>query len=120
MSEKCPKIVFAVPRDNSWTFSDIFSTFFGHFVDIPFFWAVQRFARYNASVSGFACGPFQAVVGAFAITVSKLSESRSWLYLSSALSFNKNLVDISDIFYFFLLGEGERESEALGGEGGGD
>ena len=28
-------------------FSDIFSTFLRHFVDIPSFWAVQRFARYN-------------------------------------------------------------------------
>ena len=35
-----------------WTifghFSDNFSTFFGHFVDLPFFWAVQRFASYNS------------------------------------------------------------------------
>ena len=29
---------------------DIFRHFFGHFVDIPFFWAVQRFARYNIGV----------------------------------------------------------------------
>ena len=27
--------------------SDIFSTFFGHFVDIPIFWAAQRSARYK-------------------------------------------------------------------------
>ena len=42
--EKCPKIcVFSFPGQ----FLDIFRTFLGHFVDIPFFWAVQRFARYK-------------------------------------------------------------------------
>ena len=40
-SKKCPKIVFSAPLDN-------FSTFFEHLVDIPIFWAVKRFARYNA------------------------------------------------------------------------
>ena len=40
MSENC---VFSP----SGHFSDIFSTFFGHFVDIPIFGAVQRFARYK-------------------------------------------------------------------------
>ena len=50
VSEKCPKMVclqLALSVDNFWTFSDIFLTFFGHFVDIPCLWAVQRFARYN-------------------------------------------------------------------------
>ena len=47
MSKNCPKIVFSVPTDNFWTFFVHFSTFFGHFVDIPFFWAVQRFARHK-------------------------------------------------------------------------
>ena len=32
MSKKCRIIVFSAPPDN---FSDIFSTFFGHFVDVP-------------------------------------------------------------------------------------
>ena len=42
--QKCPKIVFSAPHDNFWTF---FRHSFGHFVDILFFWAVQRFARYK-------------------------------------------------------------------------
>ena len=29
-------------------------------------------------------------------------------------------MDVSEIFYFFLLGEGQGEFEALGGGGGGD
>ena len=33
----------------SGQFLDIFRTFFGHFVDVPFFWAVQRFARYKVT-----------------------------------------------------------------------
>ena len=44
MSENC---AFS-PPDNFWTFFAHFSTFFGHFVDIPFFCAVQRFARYSS------------------------------------------------------------------------
>ena len=43
----CENCVFS----SSGQFLDIFSTFFGHFVDIPFFWAVQRFARYNSNNS---------------------------------------------------------------------
>ena len=31
----------------SGQFLDIFRTSFRHFSDIPFFWAVQRFARHN-------------------------------------------------------------------------
>ena len=42
MSKKCPKIVFSSP---SGQFLDIFGTLFK--VDIPFFWAVQRFACYK-------------------------------------------------------------------------
>ena len=38
MSKKCPKIPFSAPLDN-----------FRHFVAIPVFWAVQRFARYKTS-----------------------------------------------------------------------
>ena len=33
--------------------------------------------------------------------------------------FVMDLVDISDIFYFFSSGEGKGESKALGGGGGG-
>ena len=33
-------------------FADIFSTFFGHSVGVPIFWAVQRFAHYKVTVSG--------------------------------------------------------------------
>ena len=33
--------------------SDILSTCVGHFVDIPFFWTVQRFARYNSRSAQF-------------------------------------------------------------------
>ena len=47
LSKKCLKIVFSSTIFGH--FSDIFSAFFGHFVDIPFFWAIQRFARYNLS-----------------------------------------------------------------------
>ena len=51
MFKKCPKIVFLAPPDNFRIFfrhfSDIFSTFLGHFVGILIFWAVQRFARYK-------------------------------------------------------------------------
>ena len=47
MSENC---VYS-PLDNFWTF---LGHFFGHFVDIPVFWAVQRFARYNTK--GFFSG----------------------------------------------------------------
>ena len=46
MSENC---VFRPLRAIFGHLSDIFSTFFGHFVDIPCFWAVQRFSRYKAS-----------------------------------------------------------------------
>ena len=51
LSKNCPKIVFSAPPDNLWTFqtfSDIFDTFRTFFVNIPFFWAVQRLACYNA------------------------------------------------------------------------
>ena len=52
IGKNCPKIVRKLCFRPLWTifghFSDIFSTFFGHFVGIPFFWAVQRSARYNA------------------------------------------------------------------------
>ena len=44
------KLCFRPLRTISGHFSDIFSTFFGHLVNIPFFWAVQRFARYNVRV----------------------------------------------------------------------
>ena len=50
MSKKCPKIVFSAPQDNYLDiFQTIFRTFSGHFVDFLFLWAVQRFARCNAS-----------------------------------------------------------------------
>ena len=41
------KLCFQLLRTIFEHFSDGFSTFFGHFVDIPFFWAVQRFAHHN-------------------------------------------------------------------------
>ena len=43
LSYKRPKIVISAPPDKFWTF-------FGHFVDTPFFWAVQRFAPYKTCV----------------------------------------------------------------------
>ena len=46
--KNCPKNVRKLCFRPLWT---ILGTFFGHFVDIPFFWAVQRFARYNDNVS---------------------------------------------------------------------
>ena len=50
--ENCPKNVrklcFQFLRTIFGHFLD-FSTFFGHFVYIPLFWAVQRFARYNTT-----------------------------------------------------------------------
>ena len=49
MSKNC---VFSPSRK----VSDIFSTFFGHLVDIPFLWAVQRFARYNSFLSAVLLG----------------------------------------------------------------
>ena len=51
IGKNCPKNVqklcFQPLRTIFGHFSDNFSTFFGHFVEIPFFWAVQRFAHYN-------------------------------------------------------------------------
>ena len=47
MSENC---VFGPCGQFSDIFRTIFSTFFRHFVDIPVFWAVQRFARYKERV----------------------------------------------------------------------
>ena len=43
LSKKSPKIVFTAPLDKFWTFFRHFSDM----VDIPVFWAVQRFARYK-------------------------------------------------------------------------
>ena len=42
----CHQCVF----EGAWQFSDKFWTVFRHFVMTPFFWAVRRFARYNASM----------------------------------------------------------------------
>ena len=39
--KKCQKVLCVQPI---WTIFGHFSMFVGHFVDIPFFWAVQRFA----------------------------------------------------------------------------
>ena len=51
IGKNCPKNVRKLCFQPLWTifghFSDIFSTSLGHFVDIPIFGAVQRFARYN-------------------------------------------------------------------------
>ena len=51
IGENCPKMsgnCVASPSGQFFRyFSDILSIFCGHFVDIPFFWAVQRFARYK-------------------------------------------------------------------------
>ena len=51
IGKNCPKNVRKLCFQPLWTILDIFrtffSTFFGHFVDIPIFWAVQRFARYK-------------------------------------------------------------------------
>ena len=35
--ENVQENVFSAPPDNFWTFLGFFSTFFGHFIDIPFF-----------------------------------------------------------------------------------
>ena len=51
MSKNVRKLCFRLLTTVSGDFSDTFSTFFGHFVDILFFWAVQRFARYSLSNS---------------------------------------------------------------------
>ena len=45
---KIPKLCFQPLRTISGHFADYFRHFFGHFVDIPFFWAVQRLACYNS------------------------------------------------------------------------
>ena len=45
--QKCPKTMFAVPPDNSWTFFGYFFNFFRTFCQHSLFWAVQRFARYK-------------------------------------------------------------------------
>ena len=47
MSKTCPKIVFAVPPDNFWTFFGHFFDNFQTFCRHSLFWAVQRFARYK-------------------------------------------------------------------------
>ena len=56
--QKCPKIVqklcFRPLRTIFGHFSDIFSTFFGHFVGTPIFWAVLRLARYNVNRTSLA------------------------------------------------------------------
>ena len=55
IGKNCPKNVQKLSRGAESTifgqFLDNFWAFFRHFVDIPFFWAVQRFARYNAVCS---------------------------------------------------------------------
>ena len=43
----------ALSPDNFWTFFGRFFEKFGHFVDIPCFWVVQRFARYKPGPGGF-------------------------------------------------------------------
>ena len=95
IGRNCPKTVRKLcfqPRQTIFGhFSDIFSTFFGHFVDIPFFWAVQRFARHNFwpyNFFVFSCPPpsrlSQSVfirpcdlqVGMMFLTLKKGSEGR--------------------------------------------
>ena len=50
IGKNCPKKVRKLCfRPLRTIFSDIFSTFFGHFVGVPIFWAVQRFAHYKPS-----------------------------------------------------------------------
>ena len=39
------------------------------------------------------------------------------VWFARATPENRSLVDVSDIFHFFCLGEGKGESEAPGGEG---
>ena len=59
IGKNCPKnarnLCFQLLRTNFGHFSDIFPTPPRHFVDIPFFWAVQCFARYNFMASAQHC-----------------------------------------------------------------
>ena len=52
LSKKCPKIVFSPFRTIFGHFLDNSSTFLGRFVDIPYFLAVQPFARDKPSLWG--------------------------------------------------------------------
>ena len=55
------KLCFRPLRAIFGYFSDTFSTFFGHFVGIPIFWAVQRFARYKHGAKGWCLEDVQTI-----------------------------------------------------------
>ena len=76
IGKNCPKNVRKLCFQPLWTifghFSNIISTFFGHFADIPIFRAVQRFARYNCC-GCLGAGAFLLAVGACLLTAGASS-----------------------------------------------
>ena len=74
IGRNCQKHLWNLCCQSLWTilghFSDIFSTFVWHFVDIPFVWAVQRFARYNAMAPRPALGKGNETLGWNCVVIS--------------------------------------------------